>query len=491
MASHGSLVSIFAPQSQFYEGPFGRMFRNLQAWEPPGATEAEKIAFVEKLANSMVDTAPPDPALDNPKIPSGYTYFGQFVDHDITFDPTSSLERANDPERIHNFRTPRFDLDNLYGRGPETQPYLYSGKERGKFLIGDNAENRGVGSKAEPDLPRNADKSQDDGNTNDFTRKRRALIGDPRNDENIIVAQLHLAMLKFHNFWIDQGKSFADAQRLTRWHYQWVVIHDFLKRLCGKELVDSILQTDENGRQLGKCPGKPDLCFYKYENQPFMPVEFAVAAYRLGHSMVRGAYRLSAKLDGFRSGRPLQIFTDVPADSLQGNRLLPGFWTIAWSRFIDHRSAAGTLQPSRKIDTKLVTQLQKLPLGETPDRLNNLAFRNLMRGWRMGLPSGQDVARRMGIPHAQFVPGTGNDSLWFYILLEAEKGGGEKLGPVGARIVAEVFIGLLAGDPSSFYSVDPTWVPKLPPQDGTFQLRDLLIHAGVPMSDADADAVMG
>lgn len=509
MASHGSLVPIFAPQSRFYEGPFGRMFRNLPAWEPDGATEAEKIAFIEAIANGMVEQPPPgggaDPALDNHSIPSGYTYFGQFVDHDITFDPTSSLERSNDPERIHNFRTPRFDLDNLYGRGPAAQPYLYensSDPRRKKFLIGTNAENAGGPIRGvEHDLPRNRDASGDGyppppPSSNDpqkpvdmFTRRRRALIGDPRNDENIIVAQMHLTMLRLHNFWIDQGKNFEEAQRLTRWHYQWVVIHDFLKRLCGKDLVNEILQTDENGNQLGSCPGKPKLCFYKYENQPFMPVEFAVAAYRLGHSMVRGAYRLSAKLDAARGGRPLLIFTDVPADSLEGNRLLPGFWTIAWSRFVDHNSAPNTLQPSRKIDTKLVTQLQKLPLGETPARLNNLAFRNLMRGWRMGLPSGQSVAKRMGIPHAQFVPG--NDPLWFYILQEAENGGGEKLGPVGARIVAEVFVGLLAGDPSSFYSVDPTWVPSLPNQGGGFQLRDLFIHAGAPMSDADAENEMG
>jgi len=481
MTSHGSLVSIFAPQSQFYEGPFGRMFRNLDPWQPPGATEAAQLDFLEQLALKMVDPAPPAATLDNKKIPSGYTYLGQFIDHDITFDPTSSLERRNDPERIHNFRTPRFDLDNLYGRGPDAQPYLYSGKERGKFLIGNNAENRAPGPGAEPDLPRNRDDSNDGNPPDAFTRRRRALIGDPRNDENIIVSQLHLAMLKFHNSWIDRGKSFADAQRLTRWHYQWIVIHDFLKRLCGKDLVDSLLK--------GKCPGKPELCFYSFENQPFMPVEFSVAAYRLGHSMVRGAYRLNAKLDGFRNGAPLLIFTDNPADSLDGNRLLPGFWTIAWSRFIDHNSAPGSLQPSRKIDTKVVKPLFELPGPRPLTRFSALPFRNLLRGWRMGLPSGQAVARRMNVKHADFIPG--NDPLWHYILQEAENGGGEQLGPVGARIVAEVFVGLLAGDPNSFYAVDPTWVPELPNQSGGFQLRDLLIEAGMPMSEAEADAVMG
>jgi hypothetical protein len=486
MASHGSLVSIFAPQSQFYEGPFGRMFRNLDPWQPLGATEAEQIAFLETLANKMVEPPPPpgsppgNPALDNKAIPAGYTYLGQFVDHDITFDPTSSLERRNDPDRIHNFRTPRFDLDNLYGRGPDAQPYLYSSRERGKFLIGDNAENRAPSPNAEPDLPRNRDASNDGTPVDAFTRRRRALIGDPRNDENIIVAQFHLAMLKFHNSWIDRGRSFADAQRLTRWHYQWVVIHDFLKRLCGKDLVDSLLK--------GKCPGKPELCFYKYENQPFMPVEFSVAAYRLGHSMVRGAYHLNEKLRGFRGGAPLQIFTAAPADSLAGNRMLPGFWTIAWSRYVDHHSVPGDLQLSRKIDTKVVRQLFSLPGFPTP-QLSALPFRNLLRGWRMGLPSGQAVARRMAVKHADFIPG--NDPLWLYILQEAEKGGGEKLGPVGARIVAEVFVGLLAGDANSFYAVDPTWEPELPNQGGGFQLRDLLVEAGVPMSEAEADAVMG
>ncbi len=504
MASHGSLVSIFAPHSRFYEGPFGRMFRNLPAWEPDGATEAERIAFIEAIANRMVDPAPPAAALDNPSIPAGYTYFGQFVDHDITFDPTSTLERANDPERIHNFRTPRFDLDNMYGRGPAAQPYLYESKtdpRTKKFLIGTNAEN----GAREHDLPRNLDAS-DDGypppppnkppkQVDMFTRRRRALIGDPRNDENIIVAQMHLTMLKLHNAFIDRhGKTFEEAQRLTRWHYQWVVIHDFLKRLCGRDLVNEILQADENGTPLGLCPGKPKFCFYKYEDQPFIPVEFAVAAYRLGHSMVRGAYHLNERLRDIRvnqlqkpRGGVLDIFGGLPEDNLDGNRLLPGFWTIAWSRYVDHNSAPGALQLSRKIDTKVVRQLFTLP-GIGPVNPNSLPMRNLMRGWRMGLPSGQAVARRMGIPHAQFIPG--NDPLWFYILQEAENAGGERLGPVGARIVAEVFIGLLAGDPSSFYSVDPTWVPSLPNQGGGFQLRDLFINADAPMSEDEANRVM-
>lgn len=460
-AARGKDRKIYAPRSQSFQGAFGRMFRELAPWEPDGNTEEQKIEAIADLASTTFEAAGSnDTSLDNDAIPAAYTYFGQFVDHDITFDPSSSLERRNDPDALVNFRSPRFDLDCVYGRGPADQPYLYDRASKNvKMLLGANA-------RGEEDLPRNQDASTDHSGTDDFSRRRTALIGDMRNDENIIVSQLQLAFLKFHNARVEQGQGFEEAQRLTRWHYQWVVIHDFVKRLCGTNLVDQLL-----------ADGTPNLQFYNYRYQPFMPVEFSVAAYRLGHSMVRPSYHLSDTLEGFRGGDSLNIFGGDARDNLNGGRELPPFWSIQWNRFVPHTGSQ--TQHSRKLDTKLAPALVNLPLGEADPRRNSLAFRNLLRSWRMALPSGQNVAVRMGIS-----PLAGNDPLWLYVLKEASSlgDGGRRLGPVGARIVAEVFVGLLAGDNQSFYSVNPNWSPELPASGSNFELVDFLVHAGVPMT---------
>jgi hypothetical protein len=454
--SHGktaAITPIHAPGSRSYQGPFGRLFRNLPAWEPAGADEAAKIADLERLALEMVEKNPGDAAGDNETIPSGYTYFGQFVDHDLTFDPRSSLQKAGDPDNLENFRTPAFDLDCVYGRGPDDQPYMYDG---GKFLIGDNGQ-------GDEDLVRNS--------------LGRAIIGDKRNDENIIVSQLQLVFLKFHNAVFAVEKNFEETQRQVRWHYQWVVIHDWLKKLCGDKLVDDILYGSG-------CPGKAKLCFYHYHDNPFMPVEFSVAAYRLGHSMIRGRYKINTTVpvlptfDMAADGNPLGDF--------RGFRPLPAKWTIDWSFFLDFAGNAGSQpkpQPSRELDKFLTNPVLQMP-DQVADPVpppapasvaRSLAFRNLLRGWRLGLPSGQTVARRIG---ATALPAP-ELPLWRYILEEAMvQQKGKRLGEVGSRIVAETFIGLLAADPSSYYASFPNWVPTLAKQGKNFKLKHIVQVAG-------------
>ena len=225
---------------------------------------------------------------ENPGVPAGYTYLGQFIDHDITFDPASSLQKQNDVDGLVDYRTPRLDLDSLYGRGPEDQPYMYfnDGKSvADKFRLGRDLK---FGSKQSPtkDLPRFED---------DFNKgAARALIGDKRNDENVIVSQLHGVMLQFHNRLTDEmsNDSFEEVQRQVRWHYQWIVVNDFLVKICGKEMIHSILPhlAKKNGSIFDD---KPKLNFYKPQQQAYMPIEFAAAAYRFGHSMVRPIYRLN------------------------------------------------------------------------------------------------------------------------------------------------------------------------------------------------------
>ncbi len=219
----------YLPVSQLFEGRFGRMFR--LAPYVPDATRIKAIAEVMLEGDSGTDSAP-----DNPDIPPGYTYLGQFIDHDLTFDPVSSLTRQNDPDALTNFRSPRFDLDCIYGRGPSDDAFLYD-KDPGRedmLLIGRHDD--------EDDLPRNTQGT--------------ALLGDPRNDENTFVSQLQLTMLKFHNSVVEVVRAdptlatgsesvFETAQRIVRWHYQWVVVHDYLRRTVGQEMLDSVL--DETG----------------------------------------------------------------------------------------------------------------------------------------------------------------------------------------------------------------------------------------------------
>ena len=429
--------------SPLHEGRFGRMFRKLS---PAPPLDPDQLAA---LAASMRDDGAPTgwsgtpTPRDNPRIPVGYTYLGQFIDHDITFDPASSLQRQNDPDALVDFRTPRFDLDSLYGSGPADEPFQYTRASKGlELLVEPNRE--GI-----EDLPRN---SQDV-----------ALIGDPRNDENIIVSQLQLIFLKLHNRIgaevrddpaIAREAKFEEAQRRVRWLYQWVVLFDYVRRLVGDDAFEKIVERDRDGRV--KDIVRP---LYKPKNNPFMPIEFSAAAFRFGHSMIRGIYDLNSAV------REKPIFTPGPLTDpladLRGFRRLPAGWTADWTLFFEIDGSAP--QPSRLIDGRLVPALFDLP-GFEDER--SLAMRNLLRGQRLDLPGGQDVARHIG---AQVLSGADLGApeptpLWFYLLREAEELGdrGRRLGPAGGAIVGQVLAGLLELDPTSWLSIDRTWVPPHP-----------------------------
>lgn len=474
-------------ESRTFEGRFGRMFRTL----PPAEFD---FCHLKNLANHIVATAEEDvtpetevDAEESSVISAGITYLGQFIDHDITFDPTSSLQRQNDPDSLTNFRTPRFDLDSLYGRGPADQPYFYE-DDGIRFKLGRELVGAERFDKYARDLPRHKSEVKCNG-------RARALIGDPRNDENVIVAQLHAVMLRFHNAMANllDGASFEEIQRQVRWHYQWVVLNDFLPSIVGMKMVKSILPHLGTKKTIFEL--KPNLRFYKFRNQPFIPVEFSVAAYRFGHSMVRPQYRLNTTLrtQGPEKDGRFSIFTPTDSDeSLNGFREFPKEWAVDWSLYFNMGNNPPNLgikrvQPAYKIDTSLVDPLRQLPTTGV-SKTFSLAERNLLRGLRLGLPSGQDVARAMGItpiPDHKLRVGkaTEEDSpdnkpitefgssfqdkapLWFYVLAEAQQAfKNDKtpllLGPVGGRIVAEVFIGLLLGDSHSYLNRDPLWTPK-------------------------------
>jgi Animal haem peroxidase len=471
--SHGELAPRgldAVPRSFFLEGRFGRLFRLLPPFEPPEALLIE----LGRPGGPLAEPAQPR-AADNPDIAAGFTYLGQFMDHDITFDPTSSFARSHDPDALENFRTPRFDLDCLYGSGPKASPHLYSTRDARKFLLERNRAR-------ELDLPRNS--------------QQVALIGDPRNDENIIVSQLQVGFLAFHNAVVDHlaesrqnrerhalpGESLFDtAQRLVRWHYQWMVAHEFLPLVCGAALVRERFSKDSSGRFT------VELDHYHPQEQAFIPVEFAVAAYRFGHSMIRPRYDLNDVIVANIFGRP----GDDPLSHLGGGRRLPEAWQAKWSLFFQFPGRRAP-QASRKVNAKLARQLFQLPgtvVSSARPELHSLAVRNLLRGRALGLPSGQAVATALGVApltNAQLgLTGAGWDGqapLWFYILKEAEKSAsGRRLGPVGGTIVAEVLLGLLAEDSTSFVNAETPWRPVRPiaPSPGKFGIANLLRFAGV------------
>jgi hypothetical protein len=415
---------------------------------------------------------------------AGTTFMGQFMDHDMTFDLTSRLGEPTNPEKSINTRTPAFDLDSVYGGGPSEDCELYEYMERGhapKFKI----ECGGLFE----DLPRRKDGT--------------AIIADPRNDENLMIAGLHAAFLLFHNKAVDlieesdqrasPDEVFRQARQLTTWHYQWMILHEFPPLFVGQELVNRILA---QGRR-----------FYQPE-EAFMRVEFQGAVYRFGHSMVRPSYR--ANLAGDNGNAFFGMIFDPagegqadPVDLRGGARAPRRF--IGWQTFfdfgptfIDPNSTNPAIRSNKQIDTKLSTPLFNLPRGTipAPDGPTSLPQRNLLRHVTWLLPSGQSIARAMHVEVLapadlselkdldQQLHLDESTPLWYYTLKEAELvEHGRQLGPVGGRIVGEVIIGLLDLDRHSFLSVNRRWRPTLPTTSGQvtgeFQMIDFLTFAGV------------
>jgi hypothetical protein len=246
---------------------------------------------------------------ENHTIPAGYTYFGQFVDHDLTFDPTPLRHQLTDVAALEDFRTPALDLDSIYGSGPDDQPYLYTGD---KSDTGDKSGELRLGKVLQSPQSQFATRRDVLRLLEDHT----AILGDKRNDENKIVAQMHSVFVALHNRLIKDDRvlerlggdlrssegRFRAAVCATRWHYQWVVVFDFLaKRLCAPDLVE----------RLCNAGGMPYIANYTRPNfqYAYMPIEFSGAAYRLGHSLVRPSYALNAEV-GVDSQNRIPIFSE-------------------------------------------------------------------------------------------------------------------------------------------------------------------------------------
>ena len=482
---------------------FPKLQNNPNNLLPESSTTPANLA---RLGKTMVDSTGNDAAGDSP-VPAILTYFGQFLNHDITLEMASGdLPTLTSPSltplpldeirnNLRNARTASLDLDSLYD--------FPAPRDGNKMRLGVVSILPG-----NTQLPLKRPKGKDD--FNDLPRDprsnvpeadRAAQIGDPRNDENTIVAQLHLAFLRAHNAIVDQVGTFTDARRLLRQHYQHIVINDFLMQVADRKIVREVLK---KGSQ-----------FFDGLAEPFfMPLEFAVAAYRFGHTMVRLDYNFNLNFN--TSGKPgtfpatvdlLFSFTALQGQfdpsGGPGTDTLPENWIIEWERFV----GAGNTNPARLFDTKLVNPLFSLKkhTGEPEAGLGAmLSVRNLLRGYRLRMPTGQAVAKAMKLTPltpaqleavaSKVTPPPGGESqlevlrssgfdkrtpLWYYILAEAAHHGGKSLGPVGSTIIAEVIIGLIRRSEDSILRTK-NWKPTLPSaKKNDFTLADLLKLAKV------------
>lgn len=497
---------------------------HLPANDPPAI-----VAALKALGDAMVEqTAPVGGVLQptgNSTIPPVYTYWGQFIDHDLTAntDRKSEVGDITDNDlkplapsfvvkNLKNLRQPTLNLDSVYGDGPTFDPAnptragsFYDGV---RFKLGRAATQTFTGDAIPGErVPPDNDLERDLPRVN-----LTAQIADARNDENLIIAQFHTAFLRFHNAvvnWVEANEPasagsaeqlFARAQQLTRWHYQWLVVHDYLKTVTRAGIPDQILL----GRPKHYAPRN---------GEPFMPLEFSVAAYRFGHTMVRAAYDHNRNF-----GRPgeilefadfnlLFLFTGKGQPPFGGaTDALPFNWIIEWDRFIDKGSSIPD-HFARKIDTILAPPLSDLvnegngtamPIQQI---LKRLARRNLLRGYLLSIPTGQSVAREMGVAALsadelrqgnsdalnQVLEANGfleRTPLWFYVLKEAEvRANGNSLGELGSRLVCETIIGQLLNDSDTFLNAAGGWNPgngvRLPNGDLIVTIADFIRFAGV------------
>jgi hypothetical protein len=561
-------------------------FKYLKDIGPEGRLEPGKktVDALDLLGNAMVETTPPGVPPATPvdsEIPTIYTYWAQFIDHeltartdrdgevsDITAPNLTPVDRKTVEEKLLNRRTPALELDCLYGDGlpgihgfktklSRLRRFDLAAKLRdgAKLRIGRNdvvLNGQGLPAGTVPpptndlqrDLPRIGDLI-DLGvvHNEDFPeelRKReqfrkRAFIADPRNDENLVVAQFHVALLRFHNAVVDflrfkqvridppgHNDLFEDAQRVVRWTFQWLVVNDFMPKLLKQDVIDSVRKSQAQ-TYLQRAGDK---------KEPYMPVEFSTACYRFGHSMIREEYDYNRNFGGRDDADPAQagfilpnapltllfLFTGKSArpfntDPKTPPNTLPHNWIIEWPRFDGSTKIAG--RTTRPIDTHLERTLGQLPNegGDTTDAnikalLQQLARRNLRRGFQLSLPTGQALAKALDIqPLTEPELRQGNNDgvnaaltaggfidrtpLWFYTLKEAEiQGKGQQLGTLGSRIVAETLFGVLFADPESYLVKNPRWDPSKPvlgtsgpialPDGRTIKkIGDLLEFAGV------------
>lgn len=499
-------------------------------------TSESTLEALRKLADEMADPGESPPAgdpitefdSDNPAI---LTYFGQFIDHDITARTdrdgnVTSIGKGElilplEPDQVirllRNGRRPTLDLDSVFGDGPGlvsgqeaiegsmsvTQSQILYEQDNLKLSIFEDKS----GGTARFDLIRSTDVDKAIDEDGKLVEKIMypATIADGRNDENVIISQLQTAFIKFYNAIYNAStedgpkRKYIRARQLATWAYQFVVVNDYLCKVCDPAVVEDTLV---NGpRFIGASAGR---------GSAFMPLEFSTAAFRFGHSMIRPFYKLN-NLSGNVNIMNL-LGTNGNPDNFGGLEMGDPKQLVA-ERVIDWNNFVGSdPQKARKIDSKISKGLFDLSLGDrrSDPVLKHLARSNLFRGYNLSIPTGQAMCDAFGIrpmTAKQIRSGQGEETatllensyldqrtpLFYYILREAAfQQGGQRLGELGSRIVSETIINLLKQDPNSYLNnvhvqsvvSDPsgeiTGITVASGPNGTIQsLEDILAFAGV------------
>jgi len=433
------------------------------------------------LGNSMTDpepdgVLPANPAFDS-DIPSVYTYFGQFITHEVVFERSAKKRKlggdtdplpAQEIKDLTNGRTALLDLDSIYGPILQDDDQCFQ-VPRVKPQMDQMDLGFAVGCPVGTDLKRQRKDPL-------FT----AIIGDGRNDANRITSQMHLAFLRAHNKFIERRLSFDEAQRSLRQHFQWLVIYDYLPRIVGNTVLKSVLD------------GKLNI-FNPPRDEPFLPLEFSAGAFRFGHSMTRNRYNYNHTYDK-------QRLNDFFLPKKGGYPPINKDWIIDWKRFLP-----GGQNVARRINTRLVQPLFDRLIDDKGERLVDtkgqvisLAALDLLRGYSLRLPTGQAVAKALKITpisaaDIESIAGQVNQKqqeilhqsglssrtpLWFYVLAEAAAlEDGLRLGPVGSSIVASVLVGLVRCSSDSILRGPQLskWTPSL--GDGHFGIAELFKFA--------------
>ena len=467
-----SLREIFGSWSR---ASFHRRFPDLRPFDPPGRSEVDKVEWLNDLASTMVFAGQDlKKSEENPRIPAGYTYFGQFLAHDLVMTARGPDHAGVDGSESINVRDRGLGLEALYGGGPEVAPSLYERNGSGRFLVGGREDPLLRQALEERPRPLRFPRRPADV---DLARNHQgvALIADPRNDFTTMIAQMQLCLMLVHNKLVTRHRGrkdpFASARQSLTWHYQWVIVFDYLRRILDEDrwriLDDAVqgLRKTTRAMRLSRTGARRTL-----------PVELVAAAFRFGHSMVRPSYALNDRIRDRVALVPASTAVP-PTEHLLGLRWLPEDWTIDWRYFLDvqGRTQDPRMQSSKRIEPRVTMRLASLPREMLPPGVNlSLPLITLMRGWMWGLPSGQDVAQALGFPPS----GRDPEPLWVYVLREAKEAHrGERLGPVCSSLVLESFWQVLVTDPSSFLVQDPSWQPEIESGGKPFRLLDLLDHA--------------
>jgi hypothetical protein len=492
-SSHGQTTPVNTVSAGFEsQYNYGLMFRNPTL---PGH-KPEPDALIE-LGLAMKESRK---LTRNLKIPAGYTYLGQLIAHDVTFfeSEINLLRGFLSTEELKSKSSPSLDLNCLYGLGPELESKHPSGRriyeEDGiRLKVGRTKRDNIINATYPHELPRGHNPQ----------KLEEATIADPRNDENLIIAQTHLALTYFHNAVVDRlsgvfsgDRLFKEAQKKVIQHYQWMILHDYLPRIVQANILKEVLR--EGSRHF----------VLRSHEALFMPVEFAFAAFRFGHTLIRDKYEWNRIFQSAHPGIRQATFSDLSSRAsagrgtiLAGELILPSSWIIDWTRFYDFSRIPGvTNNPlsnfARKIGASLAGPLMEITApGPGGRQFRSLAALDLLRGLTVGLPSGQSVAERLEIksalneeeiavgPHREVLKRHKlhcQTPLWYYILKEAKvRNRGCRLGPVGSRIIAEVLVGLIKASEHSILADGASgrnrWRPDLGPIIPTrFQMPDML-----------------